>query len=103
MAGKLTAGKGLREQRAKRSIYQDFPLAVSLIYSHQVGTMDKDKEKQEISVIGRLFSLEALLIVMGLFSLASGIFTGDTVRLLLGAVILGSLALLIFTRKKGRK
>jgi hypothetical protein len=65
--------------------------------------MDKDKEKQEISVIGRLFSLEALLIVMGLFSLVSGIFTGHAVRLLLGAVILGSLAILIFTRKKGRK
>ncbi len=64
--------------------------------------MDKHKEKQEIPVIGRLFSLEALLIVMGLFSLVSGIASGDYIRLLVGAVILGGLALLIYFRRKGR-
>jgi hypothetical protein len=35
--------------------------------------MDNDKEKQEISLIGRIFSLEVLLIVMGIISLLSGI------------------------------
>jgi hypothetical protein len=64
--------------------------------------MNKDKQKQEIPVIGRLFSLEALLVIMGLLSLVSGILIGDPVRLLLGVVILGGLALLIFARKKGR-
>ena len=67
--------------------------------------MDKNKEKQEISIIGRLFSLEALLVVMGILSLISGIISGDTTRLLLGGLILGCLALFILIRKKksGRK
>ena len=62
--------------------------------------MDKNKEKQEISIIGRLFSLEALLVVMGILSLASGIISGDTIRLLLGALILGCLMLFILIRKR---
>lgn len=62
--------------------------------------MDKNKEKQEISIIGRLFSLEALLVIMGILSLASGIISGDTTRLLLGALILGCLALFILLRKR---
>ena len=35
--------------------------------------MDREKEKQEISLIGRIYSLEVLLIVMGVLSLLSGI------------------------------
>ncbi len=65
--------------------------------------MDKDKEKQEISVLGRLFSLEALLIVMGLVSLISGIASRDYLRLLLGLLIIGGLFLFIFIRRRSSK
>jgi hypothetical protein len=62
--------------------------------------MDKDKEKQEISALGRLFSLEALLIIMGLVSLISGIACRDFTRLLLGLLILGGLLLFIIIRRR---
>jgi hypothetical protein len=62
--------------------------------------MDKDKEKQEISVIGRLLSLEALLVVMGLFSLISGVAGTWTLRILLGLIILGGLFMLLFIRRR---
>ena len=62
--------------------------------------MDMDKQKQEITVIGRLLSLEALLVVMGLLSLISGIAGNKPVRLLLGIIILGGLVLFIFIRRK---
>jgi hypothetical protein len=62
--------------------------------------MDKDKQKQEITVIGRLLSLEALLVVMGLLSLISGIAGNRPLRLLLGVIILGGLFLLIFIRRR---
>jgi hypothetical protein len=62
--------------------------------------MDRDKQKQEISLIGRLFSLEALLILMGFLSLVSGIITRDLLRLSLGVVILGGTLLAIIFRHK---
>ncbi len=62
--------------------------------------MDKDKEKQEISVLGRLFSLEALLIVMGLLSLISGIIVDDPTRILLGVMIIGGFLLFFLYRKR---
>ncbi len=62
--------------------------------------MDKDKEKQEISVLGRLFSLEALLIIMGLVSLISGIVRRNLTGLLLGLLILGGLLLFIILRRR---
>lgn len=62
--------------------------------------MDKDKEKQEISVLGRLFSLEALLIVMGLFSLISGVIVNDPTRILLGVIIIGGFFLYFLYRKR---
>jgi len=62
--------------------------------------MDRDKQKQEISLIGRLFSLEALLIIMGLLSLVSGIITRDLLRLSLGVIILGGTLLAIIFRRK---
>ncbi len=63
--------------------------------------MDKDKEKQEISLIGRLFSLEALLIVMGVLSLVSGIATGSSGRLLLGIGILAAFVIFFLITKRG--
>lgn len=65
--------------------------------------MDKDKEKQEISVIGRLFSLEALLILMGLFSLGSGLQTGQPTQIFFGVMIVGGAVILHFVRKKDWK
>ncbi len=65
--------------------------------------MDKDKEKQEISVLGRLFSLEALLVIMGLVSLVSGIVRRDTTGLLVGLLILGGLLLFIIIRKRSKR
>lgn len=62
--------------------------------------MDQDKQKQEISLIGRLFSLEALLIIMGFLSLVSGLITRDLLRLSLGVIILGGALLAIFFRRK---
>lgn len=62
--------------------------------------MDRDKQKQEISLIGRLFSLEALLIIMGFLSLVSGIITRDLLRLSLGVFILGGTLLAIVFRRK---
>lgn len=66
-------------------------------------TMDHDKERQEISVIGRLLSLEALLVIMGVLSLVSGILAGDTLRLFLGIIILAVLALYIILRRRRRR
>jgi len=62
--------------------------------------MDQDKQKQEISLIGRLFSLEALLIIMGFLSLVSGLITGDLLRLSIGIIILGGTLLAIISRRK---
>ena len=62
--------------------------------------MDNDKERQEISLIGRIFSLEVLLVVMGLVSLISGIIRMERTQIILGvAVIVGSM-LILFVRKK---
>ncbi len=65
--------------------------------------MDKDKEKQEISVLGRLFSLEALLVVMGAVSLISGIVRRNFTGLLLGSLILGGLLLFIIIRRRSNR
>ena len=62
-----------------------------------------DKAKQEISVIGRLFSIEALLLLMGLFSLGSGIYTGEPTQLFWGLIISGGAIALHFVRKKDWK
>jgi uncharacterized membrane protein HdeD (DUF308 family) len=65
--------------------------------------MDGNKEKQEISIIGRLFSLEALLLLMGLLSLISGIATGQVMSIFWGVMIIGGSIILHFVRKKDWK
>ena len=65
--------------------------------------MDKDKERQELSVIGRLFSLEVLIFLMGLFSLGSGVYTGDPMQLFWGVLIIVGAVALHFVRKKDWK
>jgi Flp pilus assembly protein TadB len=64
--------------------------------------MDRDKQKQEISLIGRLFSLEALLIIMGLLSLVAGFIARDLLRFSFGVIILGGATLAIVLRRKQR-
>ena len=65
--------------------------------------MNKDKEKQEISVIGRLFSIEALLIIMGIACLVSGLVTGEAMQLFWGVMIIGGSVALYFVKKKDWK
>jgi len=65
--------------------------------------MDQDKQKQEISIIGRLFSMQTLLLVMGIFSLVSGIMTGEVIQLFWGGMIICGSILLYFVRKKDWK
>jgi hypothetical protein len=62
-----------------------------------------DKAKQEVSIIGRLFCIEALLLLMGLFSLGSGIYTGELTQLFWGVLIGGGAVVLHFVRKKDWK
>lgn len=61
------------------------------------------KEKQEISLIGRLLSMETVLVLMGLFSLGSGIVTHEPVQLFWGVMIVGGGVVLYFVRKKDWK
>jgi hypothetical protein len=63
--------------------------------------MDSEKERQEISLIGRILSLEALLVVMGLLTLISGMVRMQRTQIVLGVVVIAcSLLLLIFRKKK---
>ncbi len=65
--------------------------------------MDKDKERQEISLLGRLLSLEALLVLMGALSMISGILAADPVRIACGVAILAALIVLLLRRKMRRR
>ncbi|HTP64894.1 MAG TPA: hypothetical protein VMJ66_05845 [Geobacteraceae bacterium] len=65
--------------------------------------MDTEKEKQEISLIGRIFSLEALLLLMGFFCILAGLIYGEMEKILWGLLIIGTAVLLNFLRKKGLK
>ncbi len=65
--------------------------------------MDKDKEKQEISLIGRLFTVEALIILMGIVSLGYGIVNRTEINIFWGIIILAGAVALHFVRKKDWK
>lgn len=62
-----------------------------------------DKGKQEISVLGRLFSMEFLLLLMGLFSLGSGVVYHKPTQIFWGVTIGGGAVILFFVRKKDWK
>lgn len=59
-----------------------------------------DKEKQEISVLGRLLCMEALIFLMGLVSLGYGIVNGASMSIFFGVVILSGAVVLYFVKKK---
>lgn len=65
--------------------------------------MDKDKEKQEISIIGRLFSLDALIFIMGVVSLVYGVATAKAINIFWGVLILTGFFVLMKVRKKDWK
>ncbi|MBT1072117.1 hypothetical protein [Pelotalea chapellei] len=65
--------------------------------------MDKDKQRQEVSIIGRILSMEALLLLMGVASLIYGITEKATINIFWGIVIIPGVFLLIKVRKKDWK
>ena len=65
--------------------------------------MSKDKEKLEISVLGRLLSMEALIFLMGLVSLWYGIANGAGMSIFFGVFILSGAVALFFVKKKDWK
>ena len=62
--------------------------------------MDKDKQRQEVSLIGRILSIEMLLLVMGVASLIYGIVNGQTMNIFWGIVIIPGVFILMKVRKK---
>jgi hypothetical protein len=62
--------------------------------------MDNDKQRQKVSLIGRILSIEMLLLVMGVASLIYGIVNGQTMNIFWGIVIVPGVFILIKVRKK---
>ncbi len=65
--------------------------------------MDNNKQRQEISLIGRIVSMEALLLVMGIASLVYGIINNIGVNIFFGAIIISGVFFLAKVRKKDWK
>lgn len=63
-------------------------------------TQDPNKEIQESSLIGRILSMEALLMVMGIASLVYGIVYDMTMNIFWGVVIIPGVFVLHKIRKK---
>ena len=64
---------------------------------------DENKARQEVSLIGRIFSMEALIFVMGCLSLYYGITQDKTMNIFWGVVILCGFVVLRQVRKKDWK
>ena len=58
------------------------------------------KERQEISLVGRILSLETMLFMMGVASLIYGIVNGVETSMLWGAVIIAAVFILMKVRRK---
>lgn len=63
-------------------------------------TQDPNKEIQESSLIGRILSMEALLMLMGIASLVYGIVYDMTMNIFWGVVIIPGVFVLHKIRKK---
>jgi hypothetical protein len=61
--------------------------------------MDQDKQRQKISLIGRILSIEMMLLVMGVASLIYGIVNGQTMNIFWGVVIIPGVFILMKVRK----
>ncbi|MBT0666255.1 hypothetical protein KI809_18240 [Geobacter pelophilus] len=62
-----------------------------------------EKDKQEISLIGRIFCLEAVILLMGIVSLVSWFYTKELTQLFWGIMITCGAVILHFVRKKDWK
>lgn len=62
--------------------------------------MQGNKENQEISVIGRLISLEALVFLMGFVSLVYGLATAGLINIIIGVAVLVAA---VFLARKWRR
>jgi hypothetical protein len=65
--------------------------------------MDNDKQRQEVSLIGRILSIEALLLLMGIASLYYGITQDATMSIFWGVVIIPGVFILMKVRKRDWK
>lgn len=65
--------------------------------------MNSDKQRQESSLIGRILSMEAFLLLMGVSSLIYGIVNNAVMNIFWGVVILPGVYLLLKVRRKDRK
>ena len=63
-------------------------------------THDAQNEIQKASLIGRILSMEAFLLVMGIASLAYGIINGATMNIFWGCVIIPGVFILHQVRKR---
>ena len=63
-------------------------------------THDGQNEIQKASLIGRILSMEAFLLVMGIASLAYGIVNEVSMNIFWGVVIIPGVFILHFVRKK---
>lgn len=61
---------------------------------------DTSKEIQEASLIGRILSMEALLLAMGVASLVYGLVNGVPASIVLGSVIVLAIVILDRVRRK---
>ncbi len=64
---------------------------------------DDSKERQESSLVGHLFSLEAVLFLMGIVSLVYGLVTTNSMNIFFGLVIIPGVFLLHKVKKKDWK
>jgi len=62
--------------------------------------MNNDKQRQEVSLIGRILSMEALLLLMGVTSLIYGIVNGAVMNIFWGVVIVPGVFILMKVRRK---
>lgn len=61
--------------------------------------MDENKQREEVSLIGRILSLEALLLVMGAASLVYGIINAELVNIAIGAGVVLLILILMHRRR----
>ncbi len=64
---------------------------------------DDQKELQEASLLGRILSMEAVLLLMGVVSLLYGLIKGSMMNIFWGVVIIPGVFLLHKVRKKDWK
>jgi len=61
---------------------------------------NENKTRQEVSLIGRILSMEMMLLLMGVVSLVYGIVNGVEVNIFFGLVIIPGVFILMKVRKK---